>query len=49
MYCTYMHAFSMNKILFKPSFKAISLVVVKKKIFKVFDIYGQGGHLGHLT
>ena len=49
MYCTYMHVFSMNKILFKPSFMAISLVVEEKKIFKVFNIYEHGGHLGHPT
>ena len=30
-------------------FKVISPVVLKKKIFKVFTIYGHGGHLGHVT
>ena len=24
------------------------LVVLEKKIFKVFTIYGRGGHLGHV-
>ena len=29
-----------------PSFKTIS--PVEKNIFKVFTIYGHGGHLGHV-
>ena len=32
-----------------PSFKIIGLLVLEKKIFKVFTIYGHGGHLGHVT
>ena len=32
-----------------PSFKIIGLLVLEKKIFKVFIIYGHGGHLGHVT
>ena len=42
----------LNKILFTlrcyiTSFKAIGPVVLEKKIFfKVFAIYGHGGHLG---
>ena len=32
-----------------PSFKIIGLLVLEKKIFKVFTIYGDGGHLGHVT
>ena len=32
-----------------PSFKIIGLLVLKKKIFKVFAIYRHGGHLGHVT
>ena len=31
------------------SFKVIGLVVLEKNIFKVFTIYGHGGHLGHVT
>ena len=31
-----------------PSFKIIGLLVLEKKIFKDFTIYGRGGHLGHL-
>ena len=27
----------------------IGLPVLKKKILKVFTIYGHGGHLGHVT
>ena len=30
-------------------FKIIGLLVLEKKIFKVFTIYGHGGHLGHVT
>ena len=29
-----------------PSFKAAGPVVLEKKIFKVFTIYGHGGHPG---
>ena len=32
-----------------PSFKAIGPVVLEKKIFKGFTIFGHGGHLGHVT
>ena len=33
-----------------PSFRKIGLPVLKKKIVKVFTIYGHGGHLGrHVT
>ena len=32
-----------------PSFKIIGLLVLEKKIFKGFTIYGHGGHLGHVT
>ena len=32
-----------------PSFKIIGLLVLEKNIFKVFNIYGHGGHLGHVT
>ena len=32
-----------------PSFKVIGLLVLEKKILKVFTIYGRGGHLGHVT
>ena len=32
-----------------PSFKIIGLLVLEKKIFKVFTIYGHGGHLGYVT
>ena len=32
-----------------PSFVEIGLPVLEKKIFKVFTIYGRGGHLGHVT
>ena len=32
-----------------PSFKIIGFLVLEKKIFKVFTIYGHGGHLGHVT
>ena len=33
-----------------PSFKTIGLLVLEMKIFKVFfNIYGHGGHLGHVT
>ena len=31
-----------------PSFKIIGLFVLEKT-FKVFTIYGHGGHLGHVT
>ena len=31
------------------SCKIIGLLVFEKKIFKVFTIYGRGGHLGHVT
>ena len=31
------------------SFKIIGLLVLEKKILKVFTIYGHGGHLGHVT
>ena len=31
-----------------PSFKIIGLLVLEK-ILKVFTIYGNGGHLGHVT
>ena len=30
-------------------FKIIGHLVLEKKIFKVFTIYGHGGHLGHVT
>ena len=30
-------------------FKIIGLLVLEKKFFKVFTIYGHGGHLGHVT
>ena len=29
--------------------KIIRLLALGKKIFKVFIIYGHGGHLGHVT
>ena len=29
--------------------QVIGLLVPGKKIFKVFTIYGHGGHLGHVT
>ena len=32
-----------------PSFKIIGLLVLKKKILKVFDVYSHGGHLGHMN
>ena len=32
-----------------PSFKSIGLLVLEKKIFKVFAIYSHGGNLGHVT
>ena len=32
-----------------PSFKIIGLLVLEKSSFKVFTIYGHGGHLGHVT
>ena len=32
-----------------PSFKIIGLLILEKKIFKDFTIYGHGGHLGHVT
>ena len=31
-----------------PSFKIIWLMVLEKR-FKVFNIYGHDGHLGHVT
>ena len=31
------------------SFKVIGLLVLEKKIFKIFTINGHGGHLGHVT
>ena len=31
------------------SFKVISLLVLEKKIFKVFTIYGHSSHVGHVT
>ena len=31
------------------SFKVISLLVLEKKIFKDFTIYGHSGHVGHVT
>ena len=30
-------------------FKIIGLLVLKKKIFKIFVIYSHGGDLGHVT
>ena len=35
--------------MYMPSFLEISPPVPEKKIFKVFTIYGCGGHLGHVT
>ena len=32
-----------------PRFKIIGPLVLEKKIFKVFAIYGPGGHPGHVT
>ena len=32
-----------------PSFKIIAHPVLEEKIFKGFNIYGSGGHLGHVT
>ena len=32
-----------------PSFKIIGLMVLEKKIFKAFTIYGHGGHFGLVT
>ena len=32
-----------------PSIKIIGLLVLEKKILKVFTINGHGGHLGHVT
>ena len=32
-----------------PAFKVIGLLVPEKKIFKVFTLYGLGGHLSHAT
>ena len=32
-----------------PSFKIVCLLVLKKKILKVFAIYSHGGQLGHVT
>ena len=32
-----------------PSFKVIGQLVLGKKIFKGFTIYGHGGHIGHVT
>ena len=32
-----------------PSFMEIGPPVLEKKIFKVFAIYGHGGHLGLVT
>ena len=31
------------------SFKIIGLLVLEKKIFTGFTIYGHSGHLGHVT
>ena len=36
-------------MLYRPSFKAINLVILEVNIFKVFTIYGHVGHLGHVT
>ena len=36
-------------MLYRPSFKAINLVIQEVNIFKVFTIYGHVGHLGHVT
>ena len=43
--------FPKNKIprYYIPSFKTISQVVLEKRTFKVFTLYGLGGHLGHVT
>ena len=30
-------------------FKVIGLLVLEKKIFKGFTIYGHGAHVGHVT
>ena len=32
-----------------PSFKAIELLVLEKKILKVFAVYSHGGYLGHVA
>ena len=32
-----------------PSFKIIGLLALEKNIFKVFAIYSNGSHLGHVT
>ena len=32
-----------------PSFEEIGLPIPEKKIFRVFTIYGHGGHLSHVT
>ena len=32
-----------------PKFKAIGLLVLEKKTFLSFAIYGHGGRLGHVT
>ena len=32
-----------------PSLVEIDLLVLEKKIFKGFYLYGHGGHLGHVT
>ena len=33
----------------RAEFKIIGLLVLKRRFLKVLTIYGQGGHLGHVT
>ena len=32
-----------------PSFKVIGLLLLESRFFKVFTIYGHGGHVDHVT
>ena len=36
-------------LMFLLSFKIIGFLVLEKKIYNDFAIYGHGGHLGHVT
>ena len=46
----YINFVELQSLMLHTSFKIIGLLVLEKKIFKVFFyLYSHGGHLGHVT
>ena len=45
----YINFVKLHSLMLHSKFKIIGLLVLKKKILKVFAVYSHGGHLCHVT